>query len=75
MEETRNIKIDGEIYKISHWLSFICVGDEPFAHFDNFEFNVGNASIMYSNNIKLREMPLECPNDLKIYIKKNFKKV
>ena len=75
MEETRNIKIDGGVYKISHWLIFICIDGEPFAHLDNFEFNVGDRLIMDMNNIKIREMPWDCPDDLKDYIKKNFKKV
>ena len=74
MEETRNVQVDDDLYKIPVWLSFLCINGVPFAHFNNFKFIVGNASIMMFNNIEILEMEYECPDYLRDYIKKNFKK-
>ena len=75
MEETRNIRIDDKIYKISCWLKIICIDNIPFAHIDEFNINIGDNYVMEFNNIELQLVPYECPEHLKDYIEENFESV
>lgn len=74
MDDTRNIKIDNKYYKIPSFLNILYVNGIPFAHFleGNLECDF---NIMNDYSIYLEEMPYECPDYLKEYIKSNFKEV